>query len=73
MEVANARLRFAQLKAEFSSLRIKQPLVFIQWKRPGLDAVAVQRIRQALAGQARPSDMQYVPVCAEVIAELKAA
>lgn len=71
--LADVRLRFAQLKVEFTKLNIKQPLVFIQWKRPTLNLDEVRRIRMGLTGRAAGTDGHLAQLCAEVIAELKAA
>lgn len=71
--VSSVRLRFAQLKVAFNDLNIRQPLVFIQWKRPDLTPDDVRRIRMGLTGRAAGSDGHLADVCAEVVDELKAA
>ena len=71
--VAAVRLAFAQAKVDFSALRIKQPLTFIQWRRPELTTDEVRRIRMGLSGRAAGSDMHLATVCKSVIEELKAA
>lgn len=71
--VAAVRLQFAQLKVEFTSLHIKQPLVFIQWKRPNLTEDEVRRIRMGLSGRAAGTDGYLADLTADVLKELKAA
>lgn len=71
--VSAVRLRFAQLKVAFNNLNIRQPLVFIQWKRPNLSADEVRRIRMGLTGRAAGSDGHLADICAAVVDELKAA
>jgi hypothetical protein len=71
--VADVRLLFAQLKVEFSRLHIKQPLVFIQWKRPDLSTDEIRRIRMGLSGRAAGADGHLAKVVTAVLDELKAA
>lgn len=72
-EIASVRLRFAELKVEFSRMNIKQPLVFINWKRPTLTSDEIHRIRMGLSGRATRHDMPLAEICQTVINELKTA